>query len=171
MTPRANSLEKTLMLGKMEGRSGQQRWDGWMASPTQWTWVWGNSGRWWRTRKPGVLQSMGSQRVSGTERLNKLTQDKPEESPPERHFLGWSSVVPRVTVPPRGLLEIGLLETILLQVLFLNNLNENSSYQDCQGPNTCQSQQSTVFHLTQTPRHMWQQLITLVLQYFFYGDF
>ena len=38
-------------------------WDGWMASPTQWTWVWASSGRWWRTGKPGVLQSMGSQRV------------------------------------------------------------------------------------------------------------
>ena len=35
---------------------------GWQ-SPTQWTWVWANSGRWWRTRKPGMLQSMGSQRV------------------------------------------------------------------------------------------------------------
>ena len=34
-------------------------WDGWMASPTQWTWVWANSGRWWRTGKPGVLQSLG----------------------------------------------------------------------------------------------------------------
>ena len=33
-------------------------WDGWMASATQWTWVWANSGRWWRTGKPGVLQSM-----------------------------------------------------------------------------------------------------------------
>ena len=38
-------------------------WDGWMASLTQWTWVWTSSGRWWRTGKPGVLQSMGSQRV------------------------------------------------------------------------------------------------------------
>ena len=37
--------------------------DGWMASPTQWTWVWAGSGRWWRTGKPGMLQSMGSQRV------------------------------------------------------------------------------------------------------------
>ena len=34
-----------------------------MASPTQWTWVWVNSGSWWWTRRPGVLQSMGSQRV------------------------------------------------------------------------------------------------------------
>jgi len=46
---RGNSLEKTLMLGKIEGeREGDERgWDGWMASPTQWTWVWVNSGSWW----------------------------------------------------------------------------------------------------------------------------
>ena len=34
-----------------------------MASPTQWTWVWANSGRGWRTGKPGMLKFMGSQRV------------------------------------------------------------------------------------------------------------
>ena len=44
-------------------------WDGWMASLTWWTWVWTNSRRWWRTGKPGVLQSTGSQRV----RLNSAT--------------------------------------------------------------------------------------------------
>ena len=63
---RANSMEKTLMLGKIERRRrrrGNRGWDGWMASLTQWTWVWANSGRWWRTGKPGMLQSMGSQRV------------------------------------------------------------------------------------------------------------
>ena len=38
-------------------------WDGWMASPMQWTWVWVGSRSWWWTGKPGVLQSMGSQRV------------------------------------------------------------------------------------------------------------
>ena len=54
---KANSLEKTLMLGKIEG--GRRRgWDGWMASPTQWTWVWASSRRWWRTGKPGMLQSL-----------------------------------------------------------------------------------------------------------------
>ena len=43
------------------GKEGDDRgWDGWMASPTQWTWVWASSGRWWRTGKPGVLQSMES---------------------------------------------------------------------------------------------------------------
>ena len=38
-------------------------WDGWMSSSTQWTWVWVNSGSWWSTGRPGMLQSMGSQRV------------------------------------------------------------------------------------------------------------
>ena len=38
-------------------------WDGWMASSIQWTWVWANSRRWWRTGKPGMLQSVESQRV------------------------------------------------------------------------------------------------------------
>ena len=42
---------------------GDRGWDGWMASPTQWTWVWANSRRWWWTGKPGVLQFIGSQRV------------------------------------------------------------------------------------------------------------
>ena len=65
----ADSLEKTLMLGKIEGgRRGDDRgWDGWMTSLTQWAWVWASSRRWWRTGKPGVLQSMGLQRVDTTE--------------------------------------------------------------------------------------------------------
>ena len=62
---RTDSLEKTPMLGKIAGRRrGNDRGrDGWMALPTQWTWVWVSSRNWWWTRKPGVLQSMGSQRV------------------------------------------------------------------------------------------------------------
>ena len=45
------------------GEGDNRGWDGWMASLTQWTWVWVSSGSWWWTGKPGVLQSMGSQRV------------------------------------------------------------------------------------------------------------
>ena len=46
------------------GEGDHRGWDGWMASLTQWTWVWASSGRWWWTGKPGVLQSMGSQGVT-----------------------------------------------------------------------------------------------------------
>ena len=45
------------------GKGDDWGWDGWMASPTRWTWVWVNSGSWWWTGRPGVLQFMGSQKV------------------------------------------------------------------------------------------------------------
>ena len=62
---RTDTLEKTLMLGKIEGRRrrGQQRMRWLDGTLTQWTWVWASSGSWWWTGKPGVLQSMRSQRV------------------------------------------------------------------------------------------------------------
>ena len=45
------------------GEGDDRGWDGWMASLTRWTWVWINSGRWWWTGRPGMLQFMGLQRV------------------------------------------------------------------------------------------------------------
>ena len=64
---RADSLEKMLMLGKTEGgrrrRWQRMRWlDGF--TETWWTWVWASSRSWWWTGRPGVLQSIGLQRVS-----------------------------------------------------------------------------------------------------------
>ena len=47
----------------MGGEGDDRGWDGWMASATRWTWVWARSGSWWWTGRPGVLQSIGSQRV------------------------------------------------------------------------------------------------------------
>ena len=69
---RTDLLEKTLMLGKIEpgGERDDRGPDDWMASLTRGTWVRASSGSWWWTGKPGVLQSMGSQRVGhdwGTE--------------------------------------------------------------------------------------------------------
>ena len=48
---------------KVGGEGDDKGWDGWMASSTWSTWVWVSSGSWWWTRKPGMLQSMGSQRA------------------------------------------------------------------------------------------------------------
>ena len=59
-------IRKDLDAGKdwsLGGEGDDRGWDGWMASLAWWTWVWANSRRWWRTGKPGLLQSMGLQRI------------------------------------------------------------------------------------------------------------
>ena len=62
---RANSFERPWCLERLKARGeGNNRgWDGWMASPTRWTWVWMNSGSWWWTGRPGMVWFMGSQRA------------------------------------------------------------------------------------------------------------
>ena len=67
---------------KVGGEGDNRGRDGWMALLTQRTWVWANSGRQWRTGKPGVLQSMGSQRVGhnwATEQQQQPQQIKPDK--------------------------------------------------------------------------------------------
>ena len=80
-------LEKTRMLGKFKGkkRRGWQGWDGWMASLTQWTWVWVSSQSWWWIGKPGVLQSMGSQRI-WHDRATELNWNKSCSTTKMRHL-------------------------------------------------------------------------------------
>ena len=48
---------------RVGGKGNDRGWDGWMASPTQWTWVWVDSGSWWWIGRPGVLRFVGLQRV------------------------------------------------------------------------------------------------------------
>ena len=62
---RTDPFEKTLIWERLKtGGEGDDRgWDSWMASLTQWMWVWASSGTWWWTGKSGMLQSVGSQRI------------------------------------------------------------------------------------------------------------
>ena len=62
---RADSLKRPWCWERLKtrGEEDDRGWDGWVASPTQWTWVWVNSGSWWWIGRAGVLRSMGSQRV------------------------------------------------------------------------------------------------------------
>ena len=61
---RADSFKRPWCWQRLGAGEGDDRgWDGWMASPTQWTWVWVGSRSWWWTGRRGVLQSMGLQRV------------------------------------------------------------------------------------------------------------
>ena len=76
---RADSFEKTLMLGKIEagGEGNDRGWDGWMASLTQWTWVWVNSGSWYGQGGLVCCSPWGHKESDTTKRLNnnKLTKE------------------------------------------------------------------------------------------------
>ena len=70
---------------KVGGEGDDSEWDGWMASiMTWWTWVWVSSRSWWWTGKPGVLQSMGSQRV-GHDWATELSWKR------QSHYVNWES--------------------------------------------------------------------------------
>ena len=75
------------------GEGDDRGWYGWMASPTQWTWVWVSSGSWWWTGRPGVLQSIGLQRV-GHDWATGLNWT---EGPPKSDQLRWRSPFHRMT--------------------------------------------------------------------------
>ena len=96
---------------RAEGEGDDRGWDGWMASPTQWTWVWVDSRSWWWTGKPGVLWFMGLQRVGhdwATElnwtevremkegRITEKNRDS-EMSVTEKTGNGWKHISQRVT--------------------------------------------------------------------------
>ena len=102
LTRGADSLEKTLTLGKIEGRRRRGwGWDGWVASLTQWTWVWVNSGSWWWTGRPGVLQFTGSQRVGHnwvTELNWTESMGLSNDLTPYHPLLLWPSVFPSIRV-------------------------------------------------------------------------
>ena len=92
---RANSLEKTLILGKTEGRRkrGQQRMR-WLDYIAQWTRIWANTSRQWRTREPGLLQPMGSQRVRH-DLVTRQQQRKIACALNVMVIIAWASLCPR----------------------------------------------------------------------------
>ena len=81
---------------KVGGEGDDRRWDGWMASPTWWTWVWGGSGGWWWTGKPGVLRFMGSE-LDTTEWLNWTELTSPGTFLPSRR--AWSAPTAALQIP------------------------------------------------------------------------
>ena len=78
---------------RVGGEEDDRGWDGWMASLSQWTWVWASFRRWWKTGRPGGLQSMGSQRVRhnwATEQQQNLALNltiNPNPNPKTNHKL------------------------------------------------------------------------------------
>ena len=92
---------------RQKEKEGYRGWDGWMASLTQWTWVWRNSGRYWRIRKPGMLQFLGSQRA----RNNLVTEQQQEIYHIRQINLCWSRILYRPhwdSISGRAKLELNL---------------------------------------------------------------
>ena len=89
-----NSLEKPWCWERVRAWEAgvTQNWDGWMASLTQRTWVWANSRKQWRTEKPGVLQSMESQRVG-----HNLATEQHFSSVPSLRHAGMTSTPDKTT--------------------------------------------------------------------------
>ena len=76
---------------RARGEGDDSGWDGWVASPTQWTWVWASSGSWWWTGKPGVLQSHGQSDT--TERLNRTEPNfwLVTQTDVDKRIKGWNT--------------------------------------------------------------------------------
>ena len=73
------------------GEGDDRGWDGWMASPTQWTWVWVNSRTWWQTGRPGMLQFMGQKDTTEWLNWTELKEDPTDTLDTEVwvSFPGW----------------------------------------------------------------------------------
>ena len=62
------------------GEGDDRGWDGWMASPTHWTWLWASPGSWWWAGRPGMLQSMESQRIGSHNWTTKASSKQSKEN-------------------------------------------------------------------------------------------
>ena len=115
---------------KAKGEGDDRGWDGWMASLTWWTWVWVNSGSWWWTGRPGVLQSMGSQSA----RQDWATA------------LNWRNLC--------------LLKTVKIFARRIPSRWFNLTWQICEGAVGDESSKVSSFHFTHLLPHSFNQLIT-----------
>ena len=94
------------------GERDDRGWDGWMASLTQWTWVWVNSGSWWWTGRPGMLQFTGSQRV-GHNWVTELNWTEKEKS--DIRFQNWILKMKSQKIPSYVLLWLQSVYSKLVQ--------------------------------------------------------
>ena len=144
---RASLLEKTLKCGK-RSRAGEERgnrgWDGWMASLTQWTWVWANSRRQWRSGNPGLLRSMGLQRVGhdfATEKQKQLL-----------YFILFSIVTLLIYIPTNSVGGFPCLHILSSIYFFHRQSSSQPSYY---------SSSSWVFSASEFPPLCWMIFITM----------
>ena len=101
---------------KAGGERDDRRWDDWMASQTQWTWVWINSRSWWWTGRPGVLLFMGLQRVrhNWVTELNwpQHNEGRIWQTNSKHYFQGWKTAE-SISSKIRNKARVPILTTII----------------------------------------------------------
>ena len=124
---------------KVRGEGDDRGWDGWMASQTQCTWVWVNSRSWWWTRRPGMLQSMGLQRV-GHNWVTELNWTEQRTSSWKFFSLKRKRAF-KIRNPGRGVLELictQMLADIKYFILIPTfTVNPDSVYVECSSYTLC----------------------------------
>ena len=111
---------------KAGGEGDDREWDGWMASPMRYTWVWASSGSWWRTGKPGMLQSMGSQEV-GHDWVTGLNWTEVWKHINTVYFASWSAGDGHLSAsnPSTTRCHQSLIETQINEVFKFKNLSNS----------------------------------------------
>ena len=111
------------------GEGDDRGWDGWMALPTRWIWVWASSRSWWWTGMPGMLQSMQSQRVAHdwvTERQQGMENGKQEKVNVivqlVSHLFLWLDFFFFLVIFWRDVLHSGLFKTVIIFIIYLCSL-------------------------------------------------
>ena len=128
LIPRTDSLEKRPWCWerlRAEGEGDDRGWGGWIASPTQWTWVWVNSRSWWWTGRFGMLQFMGSQRVGhdwATELNWTGVPGKPYSISQWSEIYSFvSNILPPMDCVVHGFLNASLLKFMPIESVMLSN--------------------------------------------------
>ena len=93
-----------------EGEGDDRGWDGWMASLSQWTWVWVDSGRWWWTGRPGMLWFMRLQRI-GHDWVTELNWTEPKKKKKEKK-MSWGCLF--LSIPCNLFVQFGAISTLRL---------------------------------------------------------
>ena len=128
------------------GEGDDREWDGWMASLTWWTWVWVNSGSWWWTGRPGVLQFMGSQKV-GHDWATELNWTEPEN-----YSLAWQ----KINYREKGVRQGCILSSCLFN-LYAEYIMRNAGLEETQLESRLLGEISITSYMQITPP-LWQKV-------------
>ena len=100
---------------KAGGEGDDRGWDGWMASPTRWAWVWVESGSWWWTGRPGMLWFMESQSQTRLSNWSELNWPKTEAITASAGLASWVCALWNCTGPHIKIIDLLIVSTFKIR--------------------------------------------------------